>query len=74
MESDRDTGSISRRGFIQYMAMFAVGGRTLLTSRDGRAAISAAKEAGDASSAARNRTPHCTKRDRPAVFRRNPQV
>ncbi len=46
MGSDRDTGSISRRRFIQYLAMLAVGGRTLLSSGDARAAIYAAREAG----------------------------
>ena len=38
--------SVDRRKFIQYLAMLAVGGRTFLTSRDARAAIYAAREAG----------------------------
>ena len=46
MGRDRDTGSISRRRFIQYLAMLAVGGRTFLSSGDARAAIYAAREAG----------------------------
>jgi aryl-alcohol dehydrogenase-like predicted oxidoreductase len=45
MGRDRATGSISRRRFIQYLAMLAVGGRTLLGSGDARAAIYAAREA-----------------------------
>jgi aryl-alcohol dehydrogenase-like predicted oxidoreductase len=46
MGGDRDTGSISRRRFIQNLAMLAVGGRTFLSSGDARAAIYAAREAG----------------------------
>ncbi len=42
----RDTSSVDRRKFIQYLAMLAVGGRTLLTSGDARAAIYAARDAG----------------------------
>jgi aryl-alcohol dehydrogenase-like predicted oxidoreductase len=45
MGRDRDTGSISRRRFIQYLGMLAVGGRTLLSSGDARAAVYAAREA-----------------------------
>lgn len=46
MGHDRDTGSISRRRFIQALAMLAIGGRTFLSSGDARAAIYAAREAG----------------------------
>ena len=46
MGRDRDAGSISRRRFIQYFAMLAVGGRAFLSSGDARAAIYAAREAG----------------------------
>ncbi len=46
MGNDRDTGFISRRRFIQYLAMLAVGGRAFLSSGDARAAIYAAREAG----------------------------
>ena len=45
MGIERHTGSVSRRRFIQYLAMLAVGGRTLLDSRDARAAIYAARGA-----------------------------
>jgi aryl-alcohol dehydrogenase-like predicted oxidoreductase len=51
MGRDRDTGSISRRRFIQYLAMLAVGGRTFLSSGDARAAIYAAREAGGSEAA-----------------------
>ena len=51
MERDRDTGSISRRRFIQYLAMLSVGGRTFLDSGDARAAIYAAREAGGSEAA-----------------------
>lgn len=44
MASDSDKG-ISRRRFVQYLGMLAVGGQTLLSSRDARAAIYAAKDA-----------------------------
>ncbi len=44
MERERDTGSINRRRFLKYLAMLTVGGRTLLSSGDARAAISAARE------------------------------
>ncbi len=46
MQHERRSESLSRRGFIQYMAMLAVGGRTLMSCGDGRAAIYAAREAG----------------------------
>jgi aryl-alcohol dehydrogenase-like predicted oxidoreductase len=46
MGRDRDAGPISRRRFIQYLAMLVVGGRTFLSSGDARAAIYAAQEAG----------------------------
>lgn len=39
-------GAVSRRKFVQSAAMLAVGGRTLLDSRDARAAVYAAREAG----------------------------
>ena len=48
MGRDNDFGAISRRRFVQYLAMLAVGGRTLLDSRDARAALYAAREAGGA--------------------------
>jgi aryl-alcohol dehydrogenase-like predicted oxidoreductase len=51
MGRDPDTGSISRRRFIQYLAMLAVGGRTFLNSGDARAAIYAAREAGGSEAA-----------------------
>jgi len=46
MGHDDDTKSISRRRFIQSMAMLAVAWRTLLDSGDARAAVYAAREAG----------------------------
>ena len=46
MERDRDAGAISRRRFVQYLAMLAVGGRAFLSSGDARAAIYAARGAG----------------------------
>jgi aryl-alcohol dehydrogenase-like predicted oxidoreductase len=36
---------VSRRKFIQYLAMIGIGGRTLLQTRDARAAVYAAKDA-----------------------------
>ena len=48
MGRDNDFGAISRRRFVQYLAMLAVGGRTLLDSRDARAALYAARETGGA--------------------------
>ncbi len=39
--------SVSRRRFIQLLAMLAVGGRTLWSSGDARAALAAAKEVAD---------------------------
>jgi len=45
MENERDTTSVSRRRFIQALAMLAVGGRTFLDSRDARAAVYAARVA-----------------------------
>lgn len=45
MESERSTMSVSRRRFIQALAMLAVGGRTLLDSGDARAAVYAARVA-----------------------------
>jgi len=48
MDHDPDTQSISRRRFIQALAMLAVAGRTLLDSGDARAAVYAAREAGGA--------------------------
>jgi aryl-alcohol dehydrogenase-like predicted oxidoreductase len=44
MKLDQDTGFISRRRFVQYLAMLIVGGRTLLSSGDARAAIYAARQ------------------------------
>jgi aryl-alcohol dehydrogenase-like predicted oxidoreductase len=46
MGRERDAGSVSRRRFIQYLAMAAVAGRTFLSSGNARAAIDAALEAG----------------------------
>jgi len=46
MVPDSKKPSISRRKFVQSLAMVAVGGRTLLSSRDAGAAIYAAREAG----------------------------
>ena len=45
-EKEIQLPSISRRKFVQSLAMVAVGGRTLLSSRDAGAAIYAAREAG----------------------------
>ncbi len=45
MERERDADSISRRKFVQYLAMLTVGGRTFLNSGDARAAIYAARDA-----------------------------
>jgi len=42
--------ALNRRSFLQYAAMIGVGGKTLLQSRDARAAVYAAKEAGGAAS------------------------
>ena len=44
MERDRSAGSVSRRNFVKYTAMLAVGGRTFLNSGDARAAIYAARD------------------------------
>jgi hypothetical protein len=44
MRSQQDTQSISRRRFVQYLAMAAVGGQTLLTSGSARAAVEAARD------------------------------
>jgi aryl-alcohol dehydrogenase-like predicted oxidoreductase len=46
MGRHRDGEFISRRRFLQTLAMLAVGGRTLLSSGDAQAAIYAAREAG----------------------------
>jgi aryl-alcohol dehydrogenase-like predicted oxidoreductase len=51
MGLDQDTGSISRRRFVQYLAMLIVGGRTLLNSGDARAAFYAARQAAGADGA-----------------------
>jgi aryl-alcohol dehydrogenase-like predicted oxidoreductase len=51
MRRDRDEGSISRRRFVQFLAMLAVGGRTFLNSGDARAAVYAAREAGGSEAA-----------------------
>jgi aryl-alcohol dehydrogenase-like predicted oxidoreductase len=48
MEHERETASLSRRRFIQALAVLAVGGRTLLSTRDARAAIYAARGASGA--------------------------
>ena len=45
MRHEQDPGSISRRRFIQIMAMLAVGARTFWNSGDARAAVYAAREA-----------------------------
>ncbi len=45
MEGGRIAGSVSRRSFVKYAAMLAVGGRTFLNSGDARAAIYAARDA-----------------------------
>lgn len=44
MRHEQDTRSISRRRFVQYLAMAAVGGQTLLTSGSARAAVEAARD------------------------------
>ncbi len=45
MARERDSRSISRRSFVQYLAMAAVGGQTFLTSGSARAAVEAARDA-----------------------------
>jgi predicted aldo/keto reductase-like oxidoreductase len=45
MEPEQPTGTTSRRKFLQYSAMLSVGWQTLMSSRDARAAVYAAKEA-----------------------------
>jgi aryl-alcohol dehydrogenase-like predicted oxidoreductase len=51
MGLDQDTGSISRRRFVQYLAMLIVGGGSLLNSGDARAAFYAARQAAGADGA-----------------------
>ncbi len=48
-DDERARDGLSRRRFVQLLAMLAVGGRTLLQSRDARAAVYAAREAAGAS-------------------------
>ena len=43
---ERRSGSVSRRNFVKYTAMLAVGGRAFLNSGDARGAIYAARDAG----------------------------
>jgi hypothetical protein len=45
MTREHSTDSVNRRRFIQYLAVLGAGGRTLLDTRDARAAIYAAREA-----------------------------
>jgi aryl-alcohol dehydrogenase-like predicted oxidoreductase len=47
LEQRSDRSSVSRRRFIQYLAMLTVGGRTLWSSGDARAALAAAREAAE---------------------------
>jgi hypothetical protein len=42
--------AVSRRRFVQYLAMLGVGGRTFWGSGNARAAVAAAREAGDVGS------------------------
>ncbi len=44
MRREREMDSISRRRFVQYLAMVAVGGQTFLTSGSARAAVEAARD------------------------------
>ena len=45
MDREPRKGSISRRRFVQYLAMATVGGQTLLSSGSARAAVEAARDA-----------------------------
>jgi hypothetical protein len=47
MSENNPTGLTTRRSFLQYLAMLAVGGKTLARSRDARAAADAAVNAVD---------------------------
>ncbi len=48
MDPESPYSGLNRRSFLQYLAMIGVGGKTLLESRDARAAVYAAKDAGGA--------------------------
>ncbi len=57
-----ESRALSRRRFVQYGAMLAVGGRTLFESRDARAAVHAAREAATAAAAAETAWPEMARR------------
>jgi aryl-alcohol dehydrogenase-like predicted oxidoreductase len=48
MDPESPYSALNRRSFLQYAAMIGVGGKTLFESRDARAALYAAKDAGGA--------------------------
>jgi len=48
MDPESPYSALNRRSFLQYLAMIGAGGKTLLQSRDARAAVYAAKDAGGA--------------------------